>query len=196
MKKKAMNNYLGDYKLVGVDKVMGNDNYIVDNSTTTTPCKKGDVYYVLNGYTDANGDPKPGRPAVIVSNDHLGQTSDWVSVVYMTTQPKKAMPEHVTLFQDDPRIPQSTVMCERVNCVPKSRLGQYMRHLSEAEIERIDTALLISLGINRNTAAKAATAEVKREVVVDQKAIDEANFYKRMCDYLTAKLRGGEQAIC
>ena len=71
-----------------------------------------------------------------------------------------------------------------------------MRHLSDAEIERIDTALMISLGIGRNIAAKCAGAEADREVAVDQEAVEEAKFYKRMCDYLTSKLKGGEQAVC
>lgn len=186
-------------RLVVAEETMGSSSNHVGTGATASsnpPCKKGDVYYVLNGYTDANGDPKPGRPAVIVSNDHLGKTSDWVCVVYMTTATKKAMPEHVTLFNDDPKAPKSTVMCERVNCVQKNRLGQYMRHLSDAEIERIDTALMISLGIGRNIAAKCAGAEADHEVAVDQEAVEEAKFYKRMCDYLTSKLKGGEQAIC
>ena len=174
-----------------MDIIMGNNEGVASNSI---PCRKGDVFYILNGTSDANGDTKPGRPAVVVSNDHLSQTSDWINVVYMTTQPKKAMPEHVTLFSGD-KYPQSTVMCERVCCISKNKLGQFMRHLSDNEIERLDAALMVSLGISRNT-AHASAAPAQREVVVDKTAQEEAKFYKRMCDYLTSKLKGGEQAAC
>ena len=160
------------------------------NYVSTFPCKKGDVFYILNtGYTS---DPKPGRPAVIVSNEHLSQTSDWVNVVYMTTKQKRAMPEHVTLLQNDPKAPQSIVMCERINCISKNRIGQFMRHLSDDEIQRIDTALAISLGIGRNTAVKANETTANK-VAENANLQNELEFYKRMCNYLTSRLKAGEK---
>ena len=166
----------------------------LDGISPSIPCKKGDVFYIIN--SGFGGDPKPGRPAVIVSNDHLSQTSDWVCVAYMTTQPKKAMPEHVTLFQNDPKVPQSTVLCERINCIPKTRIGQFMRHLSDAEIERIDTAVAISLGVGKNTVARLNTSQAQQPQQ-DAGIQEELKFYKRMCDYLTSKLKasGGAQIV-
>ena len=163
--------------------------YTDDSYVSSFPCRKGDVFYILNtGYTS---DPKPGRPAVIVSNEHLSQTSDWVNVVYMTTKQKRAMPEHVTLIQNDPKAPQSIVMCERISCISKNRIGQFMRHLSDDEIQRIDAALAISLGIGRNTAVKANQANTQPENADLKKELE---FYKGMCDYLTSKLKGGAKA--
>ena len=166
----------------------------LQESIQNIPCKKGDVFYVINnGY---GGDPKPGRPAVIVSNEHLSQTSDWVCIAYMTTQPKKAMPEHVTLFQNDAKVPQSTVLCERINCIPKTKLGQFMRHLSDAEIERIDTAVAISLGIGKGTVSRLSASQ-PQQYQQDAGIQEELKFYKRMCDYLTSKLKasGGAQIV-
>ena len=174
---------------MGIYKSSGYQTDVVDETSTiagiSITCRKGDVFYILNNSTDKGDDPKPGRPAVVVSNDHLGTTSDSVCVVYMTTQPKRAMPEHVTLFSEDPKAPQSTVLCERINYVPKSRFGQFMRHLSDAEIERIDAALMISLGI-KNSVVVSETA-CKQELTKSQ---EETKFYRRMCDYLTTQLKG------
>ena len=167
-------------------------------NTKMFKCRKGDVYYVLNSYASESGDPKPGRPAVVISNDHLGATSDAVLMAYMTTQAKRPMPEHVTVYSGDPKVQQSTVLCEKIGCVPKNRLGQFMRHMSDEELERIDSALMFAFGIRKRDIG-AGSEEAKTDGGADAEAEEnvrkELEFYKRMCDYLTSKLKGGAEAV-
>ena len=160
----------------------------IANSGDYIKCHKGEVYYILNIYNDLNGDPRPGRPAVVVSNDHLAQTSDTVSVVYMTTKEKRPMPEHVTITGCGDPENSSTVLCEKICCVPKSRIGQFIRKLTPNEMERMDAALMLSLGIKVKTAEPVVEQTSNDEEVKKQES--EVAFYRRMCDYLATQLKG------
>ena len=163
----------------------------IANSGDYIKCHKGEVYYILNIYNDLNGDPRPGRPAVVVSNDHLAQTSDTVSVVYMTTKEKRPMPEHVTITGcGDPENP-STVLCEKICCVPKSRIGQFIRKLTPNEMERLDAALMLSLGIKVRVVESVDVGSVSNNNDDEiRKQTGETEFYRRMCDYLATQLKG------
>ena len=86
-----------------------------------------------------------GRPAVIVSNDKNNEHSSVLEMVYLTTAAKTSLPTHVTI-RSAPRV--STVLCEQVHSVDTSRVKDYCGRCTEQELQAIDTALLISLGLN------------------------------------------------
>ena len=146
----------------------------------SAPYRRGDIYYVINISNDENGDPKPGRPAIIVSSDKTNAASDYVEVVYLTTQPKPPMPTHVTLIDNVGRT--STALCESVYTIRKDRLGQFMRHLLDEDMHRTDTALMVSLGIAPVSGENGEDVRHMRE---------ELAFYKRMTDELIARLQKG-----
>ena len=106
--------------------------------------KRGDIYYINSLYTEEGFEQKAGRPAVIVSNDALNEFSSVVEVVYLTTQPKKDLLTHV--FIRSATYP-STVLCEQITSVSKERVGEYIGKCTKTELEAIDNALAISLGI-------------------------------------------------
>lgn len=111
---------------------------------------RGDIFFVATtGRTD-----KAWRPAVIVSNNKGNKYADQVEVVYLTTAEKKPMPTHVPVMCLEP----STALCEAVYTVGKTRLGEYIRCCSQQEMEGIDKALMISLGLETPTNA-TETAE-------------------------------------
>ena len=105
---------------------------------------RGDIYYV-DAYPVVGHEQQPGRPAVIVSNDKNNEHSSVLEMVYLTTAAKTSLPTHVTIHSA-PRV--STVLCEQVHSIDTSRVKDFCGHCTKQELQAIDTALLISLGLN------------------------------------------------
>ena len=59
--------------------------------------KRGDIWYIESGYNTVGSEQRPGRPAIVVSNDRNNEYSSTLEVVYLTTQPKHDLPTHVTI---------------------------------------------------------------------------------------------------
>ena len=105
--------------------------------------RRGDIYYVSNHNT-TGAEIAKSRPAVIVSDNTLNATSEAVEVVFLTSQPKREMHTHAIIHATGR---ESVALCEQVNTVARSRLGDYFGHCNEDEMARIDHALLASLGL-------------------------------------------------
>lgn len=105
--------------------------------------KRGEIYYIDRRNTYGSEIAK-GRPAVIVSNNHLNATSGVVMVVYLTTQPKKDLPTHVPITS---RSVCSTALCEQIDSVSTMLVGDYYGACTAEEMAAIDRALLVALSI-------------------------------------------------
>lgn len=102
--------------------------------------RRGEIYYINN--ENAVGCEQRGiRPAVIVGNDVGNKYSPVLLVVYFTLQHKKALPTHVYVRG------QGTALCEQIFTIDKTRLLQKKGECSSSDMERINKALLISLGM-------------------------------------------------
>lgn len=105
--------------------------------------KRGEIYYVSK--TSVIGsEQEAGRPAIIVSNNSQNESSTVVEVVYLTTEPKKGLPTHVTI-RSAPR--QSIALCEQISSVSTLRIGNYIGEVTDREMTQIESALLISLDL-------------------------------------------------
>lgn len=125
--------------------------------------RRGDIYYVNKAGVTTGSDQMPGRPAIIVSNDMCNTYSSTIEVVYLTTQPKSDLPTHVTIRSTSR---QSTALCEQIYTVDVSRIGEFVSVCTDSEMESVDTALMISLGIDTSRhGAKEVVKEVPVEVV-------------------------------
>lgn len=107
--------------------------------------KRGDIYFIKSTYREEGAEQRADRPAVIVSNDKNNEFSDTVEVVYMTTQPKNDLPTHVLTRS---ALKPSSVLCEQITTVSKSRVDGWIGTLSEDELQTLDVALAISLGLD------------------------------------------------
>ena len=107
--------------------------------------KRGEIYYISSIYNEVGSEQRAGRPAVIVSSDINNERSGIVEVVYMTTQPKADMPTHV-LTRSTP-VP-STILCEQITTVSKDRVENFIGRLSDTELQLVENALAISLGLD------------------------------------------------
>lgn len=110
--------------------------------------KRGDIWYVESGYVTGS-EQRPGRPAIVVSNDKNNQFSSTVEMVYLTTQPKHDLPTHVTIRSTN-RV--STAICEQITTVATERIGSYCGQATKEEMAAIERAMLLSLGISLDDA--------------------------------------------
>ena len=102
--------------------------------------KRGEIYYIEN--EKAVGCEQRGiRPAVIVGNDVGNKYSPVLLVVYFTRQHKKTLPTHVYVRG------HGTALCEQIFTIDKTRLLQKKGECTSSDMERINKALRISLGM-------------------------------------------------
>lgn len=135
--------------------------------------KRGDIYYIQHRNT-TGAEIQSGRPAIIVSNEALNSTSTVLEVVFLTTQPKKELPTHVTIRSTGV---ESTALCEQVNSVSLSLVGQHCGTCTKEEMDAVDAALLVSLGITE------AKEEDDRKVRAEYRMTDrEARVRKELSD--------------
>ena len=106
---------------------------------------KGQIYYVNNvGGSFVGSKQVAGRPAIIVSNNIGNRYSNVVEVVYLTTRSKADMPTHVQILSA--RKP-SIALCEEIVSVDKQRLDKYIGTITSEEMQKVNQAMMISLGI-------------------------------------------------
>lgn len=109
---------------------------------------RGEIYLV--DLSNNVGSEQAGvRPAVIVQNESGNIHSPTTIICPLTTQTKKLLVTHVSLTPDDCGIlKNSTVLCEQVRVVDKSRIRNKVGEIRNREkIEAINQKLLISIGI-------------------------------------------------
>lgn len=123
--------------------------------------KRGDIYYIGGGLTTGS-EQRPGRPAIIVSNDKGNATSQTVEVVYLTTQTKHDLPTHVVIRSMDR---ESIAICEQITTVATERIGNYKGRVTDTEMANLEIAMLVSLDLQMGPVTEK-TVEVVKEAPV------------------------------
>lgn len=62
----------------------------------------------------------------------------------MTTKPKTDLPTHVYI---ESALRPSTLLCEQISTVSEERIGEWIGELTESEVQDLDIALAVSLGM-------------------------------------------------
>ena len=100
---------------------------------------RGDIYYVKKRFdTDTQE-----APAIVVSNNITNNTNQSVTVVWLSQHPEQDAPTHVSVVCRT----LSTAMCEKVSTVNKNRIGNLIRSCTDEEMQQIDNALALALGL-------------------------------------------------
>lgn len=128
---------------------------------------RGEIYYILPDGCEVGSEQHSGRPGIIVSNNQNNKYAATLEIVYLTTKEKKPLPTHVAIEASRLR---STALCEQICTVDKTRIGDYIDKLSKYEIEDVNNAILISLGLDSYLAA----AKEKERVVMTVPVAPEA----------------------
>ena len=105
--------------------------------------KRGEVWTQAGGPGYAG---KP-RPALIVQSDLLDQTESVVTCLF-TTHDNAHIPSRVAIpaSAENGLLENSDLMADKVTAVPRTKLGRRLGVVSEAELARVEDALLLVLG--------------------------------------------------
>lgn len=110
--------------------------------------KRGDVYYAdLNPVV---GSEQGGvRPVLIIQNDIGNKYSPTIIVAAITSKINKAqLPTHVEISEGESSLERdSVILLEQIRTIDKKRLKSEVANLSDEILDRVDTALGISLGL-------------------------------------------------
>lgn len=151
--------------------------------------KRGDIYYIDRaGGQSVGNEQTAGRPAIIVSNDAGNKHSDNITVVYLTTQPKSELPTHIFINSSQK---VSIALCETVTTVSKQRAGDYYGAATPQEMQQIDKALAVALGLEPETAVttsepQADISQLSQQIAAAKR---EVNFYKALYEETLEKCR-------
>lgn len=142
--------------------------------------RRGEIFYIQKT-ENIGSEQEAGRPAVIVSNEVNNMHSETAEIVYLTTQPKRDMPTHVTIRATGK---ESTVLCEQIFTVSSKRIGAYVGICTDEEMEAINDAMMVSLGI----VCDELKYQQLETVEGDDTARIERDIYKRLYEELLNKV--------
>ena len=110
--------------------------------------KRGDIFYA--DLSPVVGSEQGGiRPVLIVQNDVGNKFSPTVIAAAITSQKYKTdLPTHIKVNADGSGLARdSIVLLEQVRTLDKRRLKERMGNLESWDMQRVDRALSVSLGI-------------------------------------------------
>ena len=114
--------------------------------------RRGDMFYA--DLSPVVGSEQGGiRPVIIIQNDLGNKHSPTVIAAAITSQMGKAkLPTHIPLEKEKYCLPKdSIVLLEQIRTIDKTRLLEYIGELPPETMNKVNTALLISLGFFQNT---------------------------------------------
>ena len=109
--------------------------------------KRGELYYA--DLSPVVGSEQGGvRPVLVVQNDVGNKYSPTVIAAAVTSQINKAkLPTHIELPAEDYGLAKdSVVLLEQIRTIDKRRLKEKIGELPFSMMQRVNSALLISLG--------------------------------------------------
>ncbi len=114
--------------------------------------KRGELYYA--DLSPVVGSEQGGvRPILIVQNDTGNKYSPTIIAAAVTSQLGKArLPTHIELNANEfGLVKNSVILLEQIRTLDKRRLKERIGILSDSTMQKVNTALLISLGFDTKT---------------------------------------------
>lgn len=112
--------------------------------------RRGDIYYADLGVKD--GSEQGGkRPVVLIQNNVGNRHSPTLTVVPVTSHPKKALqPTHFIFYPQFVLQGSSMVMAEQIMTIDKSKIVSYAGRLNEEQLNGVMEAVQIHLGLRKS----------------------------------------------
>ncbi|MBR6633024.1 MAG: type II toxin-antitoxin system PemK/MazF family toxin [Clostridia bacterium] len=110
--------------------------------------KRGDIFYA--DLSPVVGSEQGGiRPVVIVQNDVGNKHSPTVIAAAITSRVDKTkLPTHIEVMADRFGLAKnSVILLEQVRTIDKKRLKEKMGHLEDETMEKVNSAISVSLGL-------------------------------------------------
>ncbi len=114
--------------------------------------KRGELYYA--DLSPVVGSEQGGiRPILIVQNDTGNKYSPTIIAAAITSKLNKAkLPTHIELSEGEYGLAKnSVILLEQIRTLDKRRLKERIGELPITTMQKVNTALLISLGFNEET---------------------------------------------
>lgn len=110
--------------------------------------RRGDIYYA--DLSPVVGSEQGGiRPVLIVQNDVGNKYSPTVIAAAITSRTDKSkLPTHIEVFADKYGLARdSVILLEQIRTIDKKRLKEKMGHLDEDVMNRVNSAITVSFGL-------------------------------------------------
>ena len=128
----------------------------MDMNSVETVFKRGDVFWFEKTFVveepSRNANEKIRlradsivTPAIVVSNNRINEKSQKIDVVWLTKNPKRMSESNVLI--ESLKEP-STAVCGFVHTIEKSRATFWIGECTKDEMQRVDKAIAIGLGIS------------------------------------------------
>ena len=103
--------------------------------------KRGEIYFAELGSDNIGSEQSGTRPVLIIQNNIGNRFSPTVIVACVTSKIfKNEIPTHV-------RWENSLILCEQIKTIDKSRLGYKIGALQAGDLEKVNRALRLSIGV-------------------------------------------------
>jgi len=107
------------------------------------PMKRGEVWWV-NFEPSVGGEIQKQRPAVIMSNDMSNKYLNRVQAVPLTSKIERLYPSEAYVMLNGK---QHKAMADQLTTVSKVRLSNNMGRLSKADLQQVEQAIKVQLGL-------------------------------------------------
>lgn len=113
--------------------------------------RRGDLYFADLSIGGNVGSEQGGlRPVLIIQNNVGNKYSPTIIVAAITSQIQKSkLPTHVEIGRECGLEKDSVILLEQIRTIDKKRLRGYIGSVDVDTMKRIETAMLISLGVVR-----------------------------------------------
>ena len=115
--------------------------------------KRGEVWTVAGG-ADYAGNP---RPAIVLQDDRFDATRS-ITICVFTTDPTEAPLFRVAIepTPENGLFATSRAMVDKITTVPRSKLGARLGRIDDADLLRLNQAVLVFLGLAGSIRGRAA----------------------------------------
>ena len=138
-----------DIKITGIHTLkMGRMSVTLKNGVYEMLIRRGDIYYA--DLRPVVGSEQGGvRPVLIIQNDVGNRHSPTVICAAITSRMNKAkLPTHIEICTNDYNIMKnSVILLEQIRTIDKKRLREYVCHIDQERMKKIDQAIRISLDL-------------------------------------------------
>ncbi|MBE6623493.1 MAG: type II toxin-antitoxin system PemK/MazF family toxin [Ruminococcaceae bacterium] len=110
--------------------------------------KRGDIYYA--DLSPVVGSEQGGtRPVLIIQNDVGNKFSPTVIAAAITSKTDKSkLPTHIDVYAEKYGLARdSVILLEQIRTIDKKRLKEKMGHLDDDLMNRVNSALTVSFGL-------------------------------------------------